>query len=868
LGFAVPAFWVIPAEVMEQCLAGEKTRLEQILTRLKPQSAESYTEAARQIAELLESPRIASLLSRLVGSYLAAAFDSILDNTTRYAVRSSAIGEDSAATSYAGQMDSFLNVPATEVMGSIVKVWASAYSARALAYRQERRLDKQAVRMAVIVQAMVEAEVAGVLFSRDPQSRRRECIVSAGFGLGEGIVGDLVPTDTYRIGWDSPTINSELADKDSRIVAAATHRGGTRSAAVPPDMASRPALSDRQIIQLRDVAQLLEAALGAPQDIEWAYDRRGRLFLLQTRPIIFAKTCAASGTIRIWDNANIVESYPGRTLPLTFSFARSCYDSAFGPYLRQRALDYPLCGRRLEQRRHITANLIGLIDGRVYYNLLAWYEMMSFLPGFGQLKRSWDRMIGIAEPIDVSGNRAGSLVAALAWARCLWRLLTVRHIGRQFFARFDAAYERFSRIDFRAADADELIGFYRSLATQVGKRWSLTLDNDFAAMAYYECLHWLCRRWLKGAPDNLANDLLCSAQGMESVAPLRSLAELCAMVLAEPQLQAHVEAPDTQASWLKISQGAEFVAFYGSARRHVESYGDRGVEELKLDQPSLRDQPHRLLRQIREQLHSTTPLAAGEDRERSIRAAADDHVRVNLRNPLKRWLLAMVLAKARFAVTNRENMRFARSRLFGIVRRIFSQLGERFAEQTLICRAEDIHYLTVEEIFAIVEGASVTRNIAGLVELRRTDYVEFAKLTPAERIETQGIPGLQAHHRDAATIAAGDTATGTACSQGMASATARVVLDSAQPIVAGDHILVARSTDPGWVFLMSRAKGLVVEKGSVLSHTAIIGRELGIPTIVGVKDATRRIPDGVPLRMNGGTGRLEWQSKNSASMRN
>jgi pyruvate,water dikinase len=236
-----------------------------------------------------------------------------------------------------------------------------------------------------------------------------------------------------------------------------------------------------------------------------------------------------------------------------------------------------------------------------------------------------------------------------------------------------------------------------------------------------------------------------------------------------------------------------------------------------------------------------------------------------LKNPLKRLVFGFVLKKARRAIKNRENMRFARSRLFGIARRIFRRMGDHFAAKGLLHCSSDIHYLTVEEVFGFVQGCATTRNLKALVEIRRAEYGDYAKHFLDERIETVGIPYLNSLSKDCSPVGSGNRASGTGCSSGIARGAARIVLNPQGDTVGSNDILVARSTDPGWVFLMISAKGIIAEKGSVLSHTAIIGRELGIPTIVGVKDATTLIPDGAPITIDGSTGEIRWESKTSLS---
>jgi rifampicin phosphotransferase len=335
------------------------------------------------------------------------------------------------------------------------------------------------------------------------------------------------------------------------------------------------------------------------------------------------------------------------------------------------------------------------------------------------------------------------------------------------------------------------------------------------------------------------------------------------MVRGNPACERLLRATDERTTWEQIETDERYRELKIACERHVSEFGDRRFEELKLDRPTLREQPELLVRLVRNHLEAESSVEALQRRERDIRSHSEKEARVRLKNPFMWLVFQFVLSKARRAIANRENMRFARSRLFGIGRRIFCRMGDLFAEKDLLQCSSDIHYLTVEEVFAFIQGTAVTRNLKALVEIRRAEYAAFEQRKLDERIETVGIPYLNTYTNDRSATESCNQATGTGCSSGVAQGTARVVLDPQRNIENGNPILVASSTDPGWVFLMISAKGIIAEKGSVLSHTAIIGRELGIPTIVGVKDATRLIPDGASITIDGSTGKIRWESKNS-----
>jgi pyruvate,water dikinase len=291
---------------------------------------------------------------------------------------------------------------------------------------------------------------------------------------------------------------------------------------------------------------------------------------------------------------------------------------------------------------------------------------------------------------------------------------------------------------------------------------------------------------------------------------------------------------------------------------YLRQYGDRAAEELKLEKPSYRDEPAALIGLIRSYAALGLTVEKMKTQNRVIRRKAEETARRRLRTSWKQIPFGFVLRHARFAIVNRENMRFRRSRIFGVARRLFRRMGELWAEKGIIESPRDIFYLTVDEIFGFCRGTSVNQNPRRLVEIRKAEYDRFDRYPTADRFQTEGIPYLCEAHEPEAWQQTGNTLRGVGCVSGISEGTARVVLSPAEQTGGGNCILVARSTDPGWVFLMVMSKGMVVEKGSLLSHTAIIGRELGIPTIIGVKDATRLIPDGVRIIIDGGKGEIRW----------
>jgi pyruvate,water dikinase len=304
---------------------------------------------------------------------------------------------------------------------------------------------------------------------------------------------------------------------------------------------------------------------------------------------------------------------------------------------------------------------------------------------------------------------------------------------------------------------------------------------------------------------------------------------------------------------------------------YLNNYGLRCANELKLESYSYHDQPHRLYQIIRSYLTVQDPsscsLGSIEQRERTIRQTAEQQAYEGLQESRswlpRRMLFRWVLKNARRGIRNRENMRFARTRIYGILRRMLRSIGRQFAEQDILDEREDIFYLTIEELWDFVKGTAVTTDLRGLVRFRRGEYEAYLNETappPADRFETIGLPyvgSLAAAKTSPCDADAGGALTGIGCCPGVVTGTVQVLADPSQGTQFAGEILVALRTDPGWVACFPAFSGILVERGSVLSHSAIVAREMGIPTIVGIEGLTRRIQSGQRVRMDGRTGEVQ-----------
>jgi len=860
LGFPVPPFVILSADMFATCAAGFREEMTALLRGLRIDEPDGIARAAAELrAHIMALPLPAEIIRDIY-----SAFDTVVEKNGSVSVRSSVAGEDGVRHSFAGQMDTVLNVARASVTHALRRVWASAFSRRALTYRLHAGLPLLDIRIAVVLQRMLRAEASGVLFTRHPVTAVKECFVIAGYGLGEGVVSDLVETDSYRCPVSGTVVDATLARKTRAMRFEEFGRDGLRIMAVPQDMQDVSVLRDGEVLQLRDWGMRLESEFGLPVDVEWARAADGMLFLLQARPVTANGTNEAPP--QVWDNANIVESYPGMTSPLTFSVIREAYTRAFRGAMRGFLLrEAPL--RRIEGA---LSSLLGHQHGRVYYNLRNWYAMLSVLPGIRRNRRAWDQMIGIAHAIDLPSVPVSILDRVGTGIKCAWRLLHIRRNARHFHEGFTRACERWSAMDIVSADAPALRRQYAMIAEEATLLWPRTLYNDFAAMTWYDLLKRCCSR--KHFDEGLHNRLLCAEPGIESVQPVRALVRMAESIRADAALSRLFRRGGSDAAILETARRDPSCAVLSAfLDDYIARFGDRGFEELKLESSTYRQRPTALIGMLRGYVHSGLTCAAMEREEQRTRTAAEAELRRAVRNPFARIVTRIVLNRARAAVAARENMRFSRSRLYGLLRRIFQRYGELLANTRVINDAEDVFFLEMEEVFAAAEKRLTPAEARSIVARRRQRQESDVRMTLPSRFLRRGDSGPvltpetgTATHAPASGIAApGDAPDayilrGTGCSAGTVTAPCMIVRDPRQAGDVRGRILVARSTDPGWVFLMISAAGLIVEQGSVLSHTAIIGRELGIPTIVAAKDAMQLLDGAASVTINGSTGEIRW----------
>ncbi len=700
-----------------------------------------------------------------------------------FSVRSSSCVEDSAENSFAGQFDTFLNVEKKDIAERIADCVCSLYNENVLVYMENAGLDIGLLRMNVIVQKMVNSDVSGIVFTANPQGILNETVIVAGRGLGENVVSDKIDTTSY---YYSLTDNIYYYDGKENL------------------------LSDEKVHEIIDVSKIICKYIGKYTDIEFAIEN-DKLFILQARPI----TTLSDEKPIIFDNSNIVESYPGLSLPMTVSFVETVFAGVFKDAGRRLLKNK----KELKKRYDILENTVGTTNGRIYYNLNSWYSAIKFLPFSNKIIPVWQELVGVKyKEYDKSENEINPLVKASIYFNTLTELIATPHnmkkLNESFIEIKNYVYRRFEE-DMTAKDILEL---FDKIQDKLLSCWGITLLNDTYAFIFTGLLKARLKKKYKNH-EELANSYISGISNIESMKPVREMIRIA------------VE-----------KDGMSKEEYRRRVSDYIDVYGDRCLEELKLETETFRTNPAMFEAKIRE---------FAEDKEKLIPLLEEQKSNENIikNDPVTKFLSNRCM----LGIGNREIQRLNRSRIFGMVREAVLRLGEIYARQNYIETQRDVFYLTLDEVRQLAEKPC---DMKETVCARKRKY-EMYSLLPAYSRIIFSEKAFDKNHRNinmTSVNSSKDEMLGVPCSNGVVEGEAYIVTDVKKAKSVKDKILVTKTTDPGWVFLLAEAKGVISEKGSLLSHTAIISRELGIPAVVGIDNLLSTLKNGDTVRLDGSTG--------------
>jgi pyruvate,water dikinase len=684
----------------------------------------------------------------------------------------------------------------------------------------------------VILQEQVAAQFAGVAFSCFLQGQEANFLIEYTEGLGEDLVQGRVTPSSVQLCRHSGHIKNE-------------HHQGT----------VLPAATLQKIFQM---GMALEKSSGRSVDLEWAVDPAGELFLLQVRAITH------DGRLdKFLSNANMNENYPKPVTPFLFSFAAKGYQH----YFSQLGEWTGVPKRVLAAAEPALKNILGIHQGRLYYDLTAVRECLGQLPFSKSLIRFWDEFLGIGV-VDVPArtNVSRSFLFPL---RFLLRFTFFLVVFPGLAARFQRRVQQTLKLNHSGDPMSVRRQQLNDICRIRFQAWGEAALCDAAVMVYSGFLRALLQRCV--VPEQLPHwhSRLLSGSGAISTQQLDDLRDLQGVCREFPDLDKLLQNEEWTKAWEHILHSSQYARVRLHVNQWLDRWGTRVSGELMLTETNYFDDPLMLMKLLGK------PIAKTERANALVpyRALLPDSYHKDGLHSLVLASLALLLAyPARAAIRARELCRLSQSRLYGALRANLLGTGRILQARGLLSNPDDLFFLTLDELVELLREGSYSIGLTRqTVDLRRQKYLAYQERKVAERIGRRaGRPWFSREIVPSAlTISMeqqGDWQQrfGFPASSGFAKGRIRILrsTDECHKLRSGE-ILVTRETDPGWIVAMGRAAALVVERGGMLSHGAIVARELGIPAVVGLHDITENLQDGMEIEVDGLKGMIRWT--NSAS---
>ena len=824
-------------------------------------------------AAMLHERLLAVTIPPMLVAKLQDAYQQLTSNAPlAVAVRSSATAEDLPFASFAGQQDTFLNVLTFDaLLDAVRRCWASLWNDRAVSYRANNAIDVHTVHLAVVVQQMVNASVAGVLFTANPLTgRRQQAVIDANPGLGEAVVSGAVTPDHFVVNTNTGEIvERHLGEK--RLLVRALPGGGTEQHKLT-DADMTFCLADEQIATLAQLGKRVEAHFGAPQDTEWAIDDTGKLWLTQARPITTLYPLPASAPtdeehLRVYLSLNVAQGVYRPFTPMGAAFFHLIGSAG------ARMAGFPPQDLLAGPTFVVDAGDRLFLDFTPMFRSTLWHPIL--LQAMGQIEtRSGSVFRQLASDprlTPVPTSRQAVLRKLLA--------LLIRTHARPLFVLLQALFNP-AAARARQAHIQERLRSWRELPPQpqatprkllatIEQRMLIQFPSPSIMFSIVPIalivfgLPALAKRLLQGLATE--DEIQMVRRGLPHNPTTEmdlKLWQLAQELRAEPTIvtlfRDNQPAQLTQAYRTKIlptllQQGlADFLALYGH----------RGVAEIDMGLPRWSDDPTYLFGMLTNYMQLDNADTAPDVQFQRGVQEADAMVQTLIQRARRRgWLYGQVTAlclhRMRDLLGLREVPKFDIILMMAAARRYLVAIGEDLAHSRRLEAAKDIFFITLKETHAALAG----QDMRALVQERRASYERELGRRHIPRVMLSDGTEPEA----AITQKAGVGLRGTPASAGIVSGKARVILDPAGAHLEPGEILVAPSTDPGWTPLFFTASGLVMEMGGPISHGAIVAREYGIPAVVGVSGAIEQITTGQMITVDGSRGIItltEVQDKN------
>ncbi|HPR41231.1 MAG TPA: PEP/pyruvate-binding domain-containing protein [Candidatus Methanofastidiosa archaeon] len=833
-GFPVPRGFVVTVDAYLDFIGsnGLDGKIADLLQDADLNDKNALKMCSDAIREMITAPAIGKGIVDEIEGLIRESADG-----TVWAIRSSAVAEDLPEASFAGQQDTFLNVDDKSVLGAIKRCWASYWNERAMSYRHYAGISHTEGGVAVIVQRMVDSDVSGVMFTRDPVDKNgKRAIIESSWGLGESIVSGLVTPDRFVIDLESRSIVEKKINRKERGIFLSD--SGNEAVTIDRGRQESSSLSEEQIMELLDFGRRIEDHFDGPQDIEWSIED-GSILLLQSRPI----TTLGDGGDILWTRAYGDEYWADATSPLFFSF--------LGHYLTRYVNDE---GSEIMGYKELTdLKLLKLHKGHIYFNSKVLEEVFTFNPRFSRTKELLN-YFPIKDQDRIANAKTKTLRRLWAEIRIMLKdpdgsMMKTDKAYREWTENFLAAMEAYDRTDLGKLSFEELKAQYDYMECAFLKHFRLI---RYGMVTHSIGTNLMVKRWLVDWLDDstgeLYSKLISGLPDNKTILTNMAIARLADMIRKDEDLtKALIDGGEEE--FLETLRGRpQYLHYQG----FIDEYGHRSHTREILFPRWSEDQG--LVIDILRSLVGSQPIDFEEIEQKNVmerlevQKLIDERIGKMPMGFFRKRIFNVVLRYAQTYLIFRENQRFYLDHILCRTRRLFLEYGRRFHEEGLTDSIEDVFFLSREEVFSIAAGGS--RAALRHIKSRRGEFEKNRyKLPPKFLKGRTEFDDTVMYDKDVVKII------GTSASPGIVTGYARVVESIEQlPSVNDDEILVTSNTDPGWTPIFAKLGGLITETGGILSHGAVVSREYGIPAVTAVKNATSFFKNGQKITLDGNEG--------------
>ncbi len=850
----------------------KENHLEELIQKTLKEMESENIESIRTCSTKIRNAILEAQLPDKVRSEIKS--QSALIDSFPLAIRSSASAEDLPTASFAGQYDSYLNIKGNDnVLYHIKRCYSSLWTMRAISYRIRNHISHLNIKIAVIIQKLIPAKCAGILFTSNPiNPNESQLIIESNFGLGESIASGTISPDQFIVKRESKTKSSfRIIDKriGNKKISIQPHSSNLRSGVeifdLPDHLNEKPSLSDSQILELSRIGLQIENIFeGNPQDIEWAIDNNNKIYILQTRPII-SKSSTDISDAPIYSRGYSDDYWNDNTTPLFFDLLGSQITKVVNIELNS-IMGY----KRVDQR------LIKLYKGHVYFNLdvlkrKVEYEIPTFI-------RNEDVLNYFPEGQGPYGKKTIKKLPFRLFKRLISELRVKFHDPDGAMSKTAEKYEQWTydvfgpylkEFDLKVKDSeisDDLVSLF-SLAEEMDK----VMISHFRLIRYGIPVHnigmnlmtqYLLNKLLSEKEAQNFYPVLISGLDHKLTETNEKIHQLASFIRKSYYLKPIFNQFDSEniLKRIQLDENPDSIQFNKKLTEFLIDFGDRGFSR-EIYYPRWKEAPYLIIDILRslcvEDYEDKNEVEKNNKFEREkIERIVERKIRSKIFGPLIWKLFSAILRNSRKYIIFRENQRFNLDKWITRNRELFLKIGGILVKREVLEEENEIFFFYKREIKRVLFNEYNTSELNKLLELvkeRRNEFLKYENILPPKFLlgskEFNDVIEFDENSEQFRGIPA---------SHGIITAPVRVLNDiSMIPSVQSGEILVVPRTDPGWTPVFSKVGGLITETGGILSHGAVVSREYGIPAVTNIPNACRVLKTGQILTINGFNGICE-----------